>query len=165
MPTRTRDDHPALRGHGSHRRKPLILLREKVERATRVEPATSSLGRDRRPGMARTTSDENRCATRVFAIASLPLNLCISPLLPPKMPEICQKSSTGISTEISQARWGAKHLSGPIRNGLQVSQEVGYKPPLNGSPRRLSNRFAHASQRPKRPLPGDRIVGPGFNRA
>jgi len=25
------------------------------------------------------------------------------------------------------------------------------------------NRFAHASQRPKRPLPDDRIVGPGFN--
>jgi hypothetical protein len=46
----------------------LIYLRN-LERATEVEPATSSLGRERRRGRTRRTSDDNPCPTRVFAVA------------------------------------------------------------------------------------------------
>jgi hypothetical protein len=52
-------------------------------------------------GMRGRTSDENPCPTGGFAIHSLPRILWKSPLFP-KMPEICQKSSTGISTEFPQ---------------------------------------------------------------
>jgi hypothetical protein len=80
----------------------LLPLREKrfpcsrkLERATGVEPATSSLGTDRSEGTTRRRSDGSPSRRRVFAIPSLLDNLWVSLCFPPILPEICQKSSTG----------------------------------------------------------------------
>jgi len=64
-----------------------------MERATGIEPATSSLGRDRMAGTTGSENDGNRSPTRVFVIWSIPGHLWISAVFPPTLPEICQKFS------------------------------------------------------------------------
>src|SRR5262245_19918896 len=76
------------------------------------------------PGDDKEKERETPCHTRLFAIPSLLLNLWI--LFPPKMPELGQKSSTGISTEFPQPN--SSHRPWPAAPRLRPQSSIHGQP-------------------------------------